>query len=789
MTELYIYVKIDLAKGENMADYDDNLIIEGTTLVGINIHKPKLNVVIPDFVTSIANQAFTGCNMVNNITIPNSVTSIGDMAFRGCTSLTNIVIPDSVTSIGWGAFSDCISLRDITLPNSITSVKNFTFHMCGALKNIVIPSSVTEIGANAFDGCTSLTSIVIPDSVTSLGHSAFYNCSSLREIIIPNSITAISNLTFWGCNSLNKVVIPNSVTTIGESAFFDCTSLTEIVIPSSVTNIADEVFRSCDNLKKVRYYLPNGIYHNIAEAFNVGGNRFSPEISYAILTKTADGFILDMSADELEVTNRNQRKVNNVSLINYYIKFFDDEKKLDALDKIDPEFADLIDINNLEKIRNCHMQYDDIDYDAVFNYNIKSWNNLSKVSNLECQFMFNVSDFFKLCNNLGVLNSSPTVVKSISKSGNEKTQQIDYSQKAREFLKDRFLDGSLSIDKMHSMFDSMLPLGFKQEFADFFLNKKIFEELMVQERAESGFIARCYNEFEKVQAAHTSQRGSQRQLAPTVEFFKQYFLENKFEGVTSETEAIAKTISPYYSKQEDFDKAVQIDQERREKNIPDNILGEETIQEQTVFEKVDSLLKETKEVSIDTTSTLVDLANRRFTYEFLSKSDPINFVLGKLCSCCAHLEGAGNGIMRASIVHPDVQNIVIRDKNGVIVAKSTLYVNRAEGYGVCNNVEVNNNVSDEDAELIYKKFKKAVETFAEKYNVKYPDKPLKIITVGMNLNDLSSQITKNDRQSNELYQALNYGTYAYSGSGYNGDSKNSQYVVWENTDLTDGQTL
>ena len=201
------------------------------------------------------------------------------------------------------------------------------------------------------------------------------------------------------------------------------------------------------------------------------------------------------------------------------------------------------------------------------------------------------------------------------------------------------------------------------------------------------------------------------------------------------------------------------------------------------------LLKETKNIAIDATSTLVDLANRRFTYEFLSKSDPINFVLGKLCSCCAHLEGAGNGIMRASIVHPDVQNIVIRDKNGVIVAKSTLYVNRAEGYGVCNNVEVNNNVSDEDAELIYKKFKKAVETFAEKYNVKYPDKPLKIITVGMNLNDLSSQITKNDKQSNELYQALNYGTYAYSGSGYNGDSKNSQYVVWENTDLTDGQTL
>lgn len=764
-----------------MADYDDNLIIEGTTLVGVKNKNIKY-ADIPDFVTDIADGAFKDCQLMTDITIPNSVTSIGNLAFMNCKLLTSIVIPDSVTSLGWGVFVDCIYLKDVTLSNSITSIGEHTFQRCRSLKNIKIPASVTTIDNYAFNDCSLLANIVIPDSVTHIGYSAFQYCIALKEIIIPNTITKIDRYTFWGCNSLNKIVIPNSVTTIEESAFVDCTSLAEIVIPSSVTNIADEVFYSCGNLKKVRYYLPNNNYCNIAEAFFYINHD-------VVLTKTADGFILDMSADELEVTNRNQRKVNNVSLINYYIKFFDDEKKLDALDKIDPEFADLIDINNLEKIRNCHMKYGDIDYDAVFNYNIKSWNNLSKVVNFDTTYILNISDFFKLCENVGVLNSSPTVVKSISKSGNEKIQQIDYSQKAREFLKDRLIEHTLSIDEMHSMFDSMLPLGFKQEFADFFLNKKNFEELMVQERAESGFIARCYNEFERVQAAHTSQRGSQRQLAPTVEFFKQYFLVNKFEGVTSETEAISKTISPYYSKQEDFDKAVQIDQERREKGIPDNILGDETIQEQTVFEKVDSLLKETKEVSIDTTSTLVDLANRRFTYEFLSKSDPINFVLGKLCSCCAHLEGAGNGIMRASIVHPDVQNIVIRDKNGVIVAKSTLYVNRAEGYGVCNNVEVNNNVSDEDAELIYKKFKKAVETFAEKYNVKYPDKPLKIITVGMNLNDLSSQITKNDRQSNELYQALNYGTYAYSGSGYNGDSKNSQYVVWENTDLTDGQTL
>ena len=43
-----------------------------------------------------------------NYTIPNSVTTIGENAFSGCKSLTNINIPNSVTTIGVYAFCGCI---------------------------------------------------------------------------------------------------------------------------------------------------------------------------------------------------------------------------------------------------------------------------------------------------------------------------------------------------------------------------------------------------------------------------------------------------------------------------------------------------------------------------------------------------------------------------------------------------------------------------------------------------------------------------------------------------------
>ena len=101
-------------------------------------------------------------NIINlDAVIPNGVTSIADNAFYYCTGLTSIEIPSSLTSINNSAFYGCTGLTSIEIPSSVTSINNNAFSGCTGLTSIEIPSSVTSIGITAFNGCTNLTAITV----------------------------------------------------------------------------------------------------------------------------------------------------------------------------------------------------------------------------------------------------------------------------------------------------------------------------------------------------------------------------------------------------------------------------------------------------------------------------------------------------------------------------------------------------------------------------------------------------------------------------------------------------
>lgn len=62
----------------------------------------------------------------SEVIIPESVTSIGDNAFYNCTNLSRAVIPENVTAIGEKAFFGCKKLAELTLStNTGGSISKF----------------------------------------------------------------------------------------------------------------------------------------------------------------------------------------------------------------------------------------------------------------------------------------------------------------------------------------------------------------------------------------------------------------------------------------------------------------------------------------------------------------------------------------------------------------------------------------------------------------------------------------------------------------------------------------
>ena len=143
-------------------------------------------------VTSIEDDAFSGCTSLTKITLPNGVIHIGNRAFFNCRMLVSITLPNSVISIGTGAFHNCYSLAKVTMPTFLVNIAADTFHNCRSLVSINVPVGVTSIGERAFSGCKSLTDIILPETVMRISSNAFEGCSARPR----NSDIVIDNMAF-----------------------------------------------------------------------------------------------------------------------------------------------------------------------------------------------------------------------------------------------------------------------------------------------------------------------------------------------------------------------------------------------------------------------------------------------------------------------------------------------------------------------------------------------------------------------------------------------------------------
>lgn len=209
----------------------------------------ETEIVIPDGISKIGENAFKNYRSIETVKLPNTLKIIGKAAFRGCYQLVRILLPNGLVDIGPEAFSFCVSLQQIKIPDSVTSIGDQAFSFCEKLMQIKLSESVTHIGEEAFLHCNSLSEVIIPPS---LRDAEFIiengklmrnlNWGIEKKIEIPKGVRIIGPRAFNHCENLTNIIIPDGMSEICSNAFFYCEALTGIQLPASIKTIGNNAF-------------------------------------------------------------------------------------------------------------------------------------------------------------------------------------------------------------------------------------------------------------------------------------------------------------------------------------------------------------------------------------------------------------------------------------------------------------------------------------------------------------------------------------------------------------------
>lgn len=192
------------------------------------------------------------------------VVCIGKRSFANCV-IREIVIPEGITEIGDEAFWGCCGLKEVKLPESLATIREGAFQK-SSVQTINIPGRVKSISKNAFAN-SQLSKITISEGVVNIQEGAFLYCSKLIDINLPSTIKTIKKDSFNGTN-LQMIDIPNGVSSIDERAFA-YTPIEYVITHEGLTEIGQEAFAYCKNLCAITF--PEGLKKISDNAFMKSG--------------------------------------------------------------------------------------------------------------------------------------------------------------------------------------------------------------------------------------------------------------------------------------------------------------------------------------------------------------------------------------------------------------------------------------------------------------------------------------------------------------------------------------
>lgn len=303
--DMTLYAKWDVQ--EEMKNFQFESTSTTCIITGV-IDKTVTELIVPNFVTSIANGAFSGCGKLEKLTIPftgesrktvnpdyngknclgyvfGSTFYEGGVEVKQATGVKNdlrFYIPESlhyvkVTEVAKEyAFYNCSSITSLSLENITNQIQGNLCNGCVNLSSCTLPIGLKYIGYGAFSGCKNLKDFNLSDcldTIIEISYDAFEGCTSLFEIegnvvyvtqwaigTVSKDITqinirkgtiGIAAHAFSKCTKLLLVQMPETLKFVGSSSFTGCSALETLILPDSVRNIGSSAFSKCLSLRSI----------------------------------------------------------------------------------------------------------------------------------------------------------------------------------------------------------------------------------------------------------------------------------------------------------------------------------------------------------------------------------------------------------------------------------------------------------------------------------------------------------------------------------------------------------
>ena len=175
-------MSVKFADGNSAIKIDDNAFYRGINNLYWGRPLESMTFSLNDFsslefgnnITEIPDGRFSGWG-IRTLVIGNGVQVIGNQAFSGCNKIDNLKFGSALKSIGEEAFSGCTTISEVVLPPSLENICSSAFAGNSKLKSIIMGHNVKTIGEKAYDGCPANSVYITAQTPPTAPNNTFSN--------------------------------------------------------------------------------------------------------------------------------------------------------------------------------------------------------------------------------------------------------------------------------------------------------------------------------------------------------------------------------------------------------------------------------------------------------------------------------------------------------------------------------------------------------------------------------------------------------------------------------------